>query len=56
MLSLYGIKDLGSLLQFIQMEQSRFNAETHTNIVRALPRKGLKEHQQKEGLSCKKNS
>ncbi len=27
MLSLYGIKDLGSLQQFIQMEQSRFNAE-----------------------------
>jgi hypothetical protein len=26
--SLYGIKDLGSLLQFIQMEQSQFNAET----------------------------
>jgi hypothetical protein len=27
MLSLYGIKDLGSLQHFIQMEQSRFNAE-----------------------------
>jgi hypothetical protein len=27
-----------------------------SNIVRALPRKGLKEHQQKEGSSCKKNS
>jgi hypothetical protein len=27
-----------------------------SNIVRALPRKGLKEHQKKEGLSCKKNS
>jgi hypothetical protein len=28
MLSLYGIKDLGLLQQFIQMEQSQFNAET----------------------------
>ncbi len=28
MLSLYSIKDLGSLLQFIQMEQSRFNVKT----------------------------
>jgi hypothetical protein len=28
MLSLYGIKDLGSLQQSIQMEQSRFNAKT----------------------------
>jgi hypothetical protein len=30
--------------------------EHRSNIVRALPRKGLKEHQQKEGLLCKKNS